>query len=49
MVKHIKEKKYKFKPDFPTWGVKELESFSDKVGITRTALIRTSIWYALDR
>jgi len=29
--------------DFPTWVVKELDSFSDKVGITRTALIKTWI------
>jgi len=29
--------------DFPTWVVKELDDFSDKVGITRTALIKTWI------
>ncbi len=29
--------------DFPTWIVKELDNFSSKVGITRTALIKTWI------
>ena len=29
--------------DFPTWIVKELDNFSTRVGITRTALIKTWI------